>query len=133
MPNDAVDGDSPSVRQPRHYRDFNVRFGSFNANTFKVWVEGPALGGSIRPDQAVQRLYDPKLFWDDPDRGVGGPLGELERRSLRREDLLKLGSLLADMALPDGEVRTLFQKSVDLVARAGEVLFGVGSERVFAS
>ena len=45
----------------------------------KVWVEGLAPGGTMRPDHAIERVYDPKVFWDDPAHGVGGLLDDLER------------------------------------------------------
>src|SRR5258705_7517299 len=61
MPKDAGNNSTFSVRQPRHYRDFNLRFGWFDEAkiTFKGWVEGLAPGGAMRPDHAVERVYDP--------------------------------------------------------------------------
>jgi hypothetical protein len=121
MPKHSDDNSRPSVGRPRLFRDFNLRFGWFDEskNTFKVWVEGPVPGGTMRPDHAAERLYDPTAIWDDPAHGVGGPLDALERRNLGRDDLFKLGWRLADLALPEGEVLDLFQRSLDAVTRFG--------------
>src|SRR6266700_515769 len=111
-------------RKPLVYRDFNLRFGSYNeANrTFKVWVEGDTPGvGAMRPDDASERTYNPNAFWSDPAKGTGGLLGRLERRNLAREEMFTLGHLLADLALPEGRVRDLFRQSVDTL-KAGEGL-----------
>lgn len=100
--------------QPLVYRDLNLRLAGFNGadGAFKVWVEGESPGGSMRPDDAVGRTYDPAAFWDDPAQGVGGLIGRLEgRRRLTREDLATLGALLASLALPEGQVRDLFNQS----------------------
>lgn len=112
------------ARAPLVYRDLNLRLANYNEvdGTFKVWVEGEAPGGAMRPDDAVVRTYTPTDFWDDPTQGVGGLIGRLEaRRRLTREDLAKLGALLADMALPEGRVRDLFNQSRAALA-AGEGL-----------
>jgi hypothetical protein len=111
-------------KQPRTYHDFNVRFSRYSEanHTFKVWVEGQTPGGAMRPDNAVQRTYDPNVFWDSPASGIGGLLDGLERRNLTREELFKLGMLLADLALPEGEVRQLFDKSLDAVRTSGQGL-----------
>ncbi len=112
------------ARAPRVYRDLNLRLASYNETdgTFRVWVEGEAPGGAMRPDDAVIRTYTPTDFWDDPAQGMGGLIGRLEaRRRLTREDLAKLGALLADLALPEGRVRDLFNRSRAALA-AGEGL-----------
>ena len=109
----------------RTYDDFNLRFGFYNPDdrTYKVWVEGQTPGGgSMQPDHAPALTYDPAKFWDDPDSGWGGFLGGLEDRSLEESQMYALGSLLADQALPAGEVRDLFKSSLDAVKRAGKSL-----------
>lgn len=104
----------PMERQALHYRDFNLRFSHFNEKdgTFKVWVEGESPGGTMKPDDATQRTYDPQAFWDDPEAGTGGLVGDLEMRRLAKEKMFELGALLADLALPEGRVRTLFRQSL---------------------
>ncbi len=111
-------------RKPLVYQDFNLRFGGYNEadSTFKVWVEGDTPGGgSMRPDDASERTYNPNAFWSDPAQGTGGLLGRLDRRKLAREEMFTLGHLLADLALPEGRVRELFRQSVDTL-KAGEGL-----------
>jgi hypothetical protein len=92
------------------YQDFNLRLGFFDpaAGSYKVWVEGATPGGgSMRPEDAVQVSYDPKKFWNDPMRGLGGLVGDLDkRRGWTPERVYELGGLLADHALPEqGGVR----------------------------
>lgn len=101
-------------RTPLRYRDLNVRlaFHDVTSGTFKVWVEGEGTGGAMRPDDATVCTYDPKAFWDNPDQGVGGLLGKLDRRRLTPEDLFRLGTLLADLALPHGPVRDRFRNGL---------------------
>ncbi len=111
-------------RQSVVYQDFNLRFGSYNEadSTYKVWVEGDTPGGgTMRPDDATIRTYNPNDFWSDPSKGTGGLLGRLERRNLARQEMFTLGHLLTDLALPEGRVRDLFRQSVDTL-KAGEGL-----------
>lgn len=111
-------------RKPLVYRDFNLRFGGYDTSngSFKVWVEGETPGGAMKPDNAASLVYDPKAFWDDPETGTGGSLGKLERRQLPEAEILKLGTMLRDLALPEGEVRALFDKSMRAVGNAGQGL-----------
>ena len=101
-------------RAPRSYREFNLRFSAFNPadGSFKVWVEGQAPGGAMSPDEAVQRNYDAKAFWTNPAMGIGGPLGNLEKRRLDEAGILQFGVQLAALALPEGEIRSLFERSL---------------------
>ncbi|GHO93810.1 hypothetical protein KSF_038580 [Reticulibacter mediterranei] len=101
-------------RKPLVYHDFNLRFASYNEaeGTFKVWVEGETLGGTMRPDDAFICSYEPEAFWNDSSTGSGGLLGDLERRRLKKEGMFALGKMLADLALPPGLVRDLFQQSL---------------------
>lgn len=117
-------GESEGGRQPLAYHDFNVRFGSYNEadGSFKVWVEGETPGGTMKPDNAVTRVYDPNAFWEDPADGYGGLLGGLEKRSLPKEEMHQLGAKLADLCLPDGEVAGLFEKSLVRLSQAREGL-----------
>lgn len=111
-------------RKPLVYQDFNLRFGGYDeaGGTFKVWVEGETpVGGTMRPDDAPNRTYNPNAFWSNPATGTGGLFGRLDRRNLAREDMFMLGSLLADLALPEGRVRDLFRQSVDTL-KTGEGL-----------
>jgi hypothetical protein len=102
--------------QPRSYSDFNLRFGAYReaegVHTFKVWVEGDTPGGTMRFDDAVEQRFNPKTFWEDPIRGMGGLIGRLERRRATKEELLQIGDLLAELALPLGPVRNLFERSL---------------------
>lgn len=103
-----------SERPPLTYRDFPLRFARYESNTgaFRVWVEGPTHAGAMRPDDATQAIYTPTAFWDDPTTGQGGLLGKLERHKLSRESLFLLGQQLADLALPPGPVRRLFEQNL---------------------
>jgi hypothetical protein len=111
---------APSSQPPkpragaRLYHDFNLRFSSYDpaVGSFKVWVEGETPGGAMKPDNAIQCTFDPKAFWRDPASGKGGLVGKLDQRNLDRDRLFKLGQQLADLALPEGVVRTLFQQSL---------------------
>lgn len=107
---------SGSQRKPLAYRDLHLRFGGYagtdNAGTFKVWVEGDAPGGAMRPDDASQCSFDAARFWANPDEGSGGLVGRLERRKLTEPEMCRLGTLLGDLALPEGPVRTLFARSL---------------------
>jgi hypothetical protein len=75
----------------------------------------------MTPDDAIQRVYNPNIFWDDPQQGIGGPLGSLDRRRLTDDKLQEFGVLLADLALPAGKVRALFENSLASL-QAGEGL-----------
>ncbi len=101
-------------RKPAEYRDFNLRFAHYNpaGGTFKVWVEGETPGGTMSPNAAETLTYVPKPFWKDPILRTGGLLGKLDRRSLPKDQLFKLGELLAGLALPEKTVRPLFEKSL---------------------
>lgn len=103
-------------REPLVYRDFNLRFGRYievgDGGTLEVWVEGECPGGAMRPADAAPCRYDPGVFWQDPLTARGGLLGGLERRRLGREEMFQLGRLLADLALPEGAVRSLFERSL---------------------
>lgn len=107
---------SAGRREPMAYLDINIRLGGFeesaDGGTFRVWVEGPAPGGTMRPDDAAQCFFEPGVFWRDPQTGSGGPVGMLERRRLEEPELYRLGRQLADLALPEGRVRELFGLSL---------------------
>lgn len=102
-------------RKPLVYEDMTICLGFYNETdrTFKVWVEG-----LISPDAATLCRYDPGTFWDDPSTSRGGLISGLERRELEAADLLRLGILLADLALPNrpnSSIRSLFlEKLADL-------------------
>ncbi len=98
----------------RTYRDFNLRFSRYKLveGSFKVWVEGETPGGAMKPDDAARCTFDPQTFWRDPATGRGGLVGKLNQRQLDREQLFTLGQQLADLALPAGPVRALFQQSL---------------------
>jgi hypothetical protein len=104
------------LRQPIEYRDIRVRLGGYDGGegggTFRVWVEDEAPGGTMRPDDASRCTFDPGQFWNDPAQGIGGLVGKLERRRLEEPQLYELGGLLADLALPEGPVRSLFNLSL---------------------
>lgn len=112
----------PTPLTPLHYRDLNLWLVDYDESTgkFRVRGEGETPRGSMMPDDAVC-TYDPKAFWDNPDQGVGGLLGKLDRRRLDTEDMFLLGALLADLALPSGPVRNLFNNSLAAL-REGEGL-----------
>ena len=115
MPQDTV-LETLARRKPLVYVDFNLRFGRYQetdgGGSFEVWVEGDCPGGAMRPDDATPCTYAPAAFYKDPSRPSGGLLGGLERRRLSRQQLFQLGGLLADLALPEGPVRTLFRQSM---------------------
>lgn len=110
-------------RTPLRYRDFNLRLAShdLDIHTFKVWVEGETPGGSMRPDNAAVCTYTPEAFWDNTDQRVGGLLGRLEHHNLEESDIYRLGGQLADLALPTGPVRDLFERNL-IALRDGEGL-----------
>ncbi len=103
------------------YRDFDLLFFSFQAKegTYQVWVQGQAPGGNMLLDEAVTCCYDPTAFWDDPDLGIGGLLGSLQGNNLPRNGMFELGRLLADLALPQGRLRSLFDMSLIAVRSRG--------------
>ena len=107
---------SANRRAPIAYTDINIRLSGYKEVTdggnFRVWVEGQAPGGAMRPDDASQCFFQPDRFWRDPQTGSGGLVGMLERRRLDEPDLYRLGRLLADLALPEGRVRDLFKLSL---------------------
>jgi hypothetical protein len=119
-----------SAREPMQYHDFNLRLGFFETaasgeSSYKVWVEGATPGGgSMRPENAFQVSFDPKKFWNDPMRGRGGLVGDLDKRQgWTPERAYELGGLLADHALPEGGgVRRLFEQSLAAVRREGQGL-----------
>jgi hypothetical protein len=98
----------------RIYRDFNLRFSRDEPaeGSFRVWVEGETPGGVMKPDDVARCTFDPQTFWRDPATGRGGLVGKLDQRQLDREQLFTLGQQLADLALPEGPVRTLFRQSL---------------------
>ncbi len=110
----SPDADQP--RQPIDYADIHVRLSGYeggeDGGTFRVWVEGEAPAGTMRPDDASRCSFDPGRFWSNPAAGIGGLVGLLERRRLEDPQLYELGRLLADLALPEGPVRILFDRSL---------------------
>jgi hypothetical protein len=111
------------LSDPLKYREFNLRISEYKkeGSTFRVCVEGETPGGAMPRDKAVERRYIPNDFWAHPDEGKGGLLGQLEERRIDKDNLCKLGQMLADLALPEGEIRGLFQKNVTKL-KAGEAL-----------
>jgi hypothetical protein len=116
-------------RQPMVYEDFNIRFSGCNKadGTLKVWVEGDAPNGSMmKPDDAAVCRYDPAAFWDDVESYSDGLVGRLEDRDLSPEEVLQLGILLADLALPSyrpdrpSQVRSLFEKNLAALEANGK-------------
>ncbi len=114
--NKTKDKNTPQTneRRPLVYQDFNIRFSHYNPTdgSFKVWVEGETSGGTMKPDDAIQCSYKPTTFWKEPITGTGGLIGKIDRRRITRDELFMLGQLLADLALPEGSVRRLFEQSV---------------------
>ena len=99
---------------PMAYRDFNIRFSGYNPENgnFKVWVEGDTPGGAMKPEDAVPCAFRPADFWNKPETGKGGLVGNVDgRKNVTREALFELGNLLADLALPSERVRPLFLQS----------------------
>lgn len=114
-----------TLRKPLVYRDLSIRLAAYDKTTgiFNVWIEQAPGGASMRVADATTCTYDPKTLWDNPALGLGGLVGKLEKRRLDSPgDLYKLGAILADLALPKGAVRELFQRSLTLVESAGEGL-----------
>lgn len=114
-------------REPLEYEDFNLRLGFFNPadNSFKVWVEGQSPGGgSMKPENGPHIVFDPKKYWRDPLRGIGGLVGDLDKRINWTVDrAYELGGLLADTALPvEGGVRKLFEDSLAAAVRENKGL-----------
>ena len=82
---------------PMTYRDFNLRFAEYDPENgkFKVWVEGDTPGGTMRPDDAIESVFRPTEFWENPETGTGGLAGKVARRkNLTREAMFELGELL---------------------------------------
>ena len=106
------------ARKPLRYHDFAIRFSQYDqsSSTFKVWVEGETPGGSMRPNDASLCAYTSTDFWSDPISKKGGTLDRLERRKLNAGEMYALGCLLANIALPEGTVRNLFQRSLAALA-----------------
>jgi hypothetical protein len=106
----------PLPRQPLGYADIHIRLSGYeggeDGGTFQVWVEGETPAGTMRPDDASRCSFDPGRFWNNPAAGIGGLVGLLERRRLEEPQLYELGGLLAGLALPEGPVRSLFDRSL---------------------
>ncbi len=113
-------------RRPLVYRDFNLRLSAPDpaGGELRVWVEGETPGGRMSPDDAARPGFQPGLFWDDPANFSGGLMRRLERPGgLDEAALYRLSGLLADLALPPGPVRDLFNRSLAaLASRPGEGL-----------
>lgn len=110
-----------AVRPAKSYRDFNVRFAHYNDadGSFRVWVEGETPGGTMSPNDAAHQTYQAEPFWLDAGSGSGGFIDGLAVRDLEPKSMFALGRLLGDLALPQGKVRALFDKSLALVAQTG--------------
>ncbi len=110
---------------PKPYRDFVVRFGGLQprngAASFLVWVES-APGGAMSIEDAASGSFDPTDFWEDPRTLAGGRAGRLESPRVEERHLRDLGTRLADLALPPGPVRDLFERSLTAVQARGEGL-----------
>ncbi|HEY7427219.1 MAG TPA: hypothetical protein VH682_23495 [Gemmataceae bacterium] len=87
MPQATEQQPEPSDVKPLIFYDFNLRFsGSLpDEGTFRVWVEGETPGGTMKPENAVERPFRPESFWDEPEYQRGGILGDLERRDLEEQ------------------------------------------------
>jgi hypothetical protein len=110
--------------KPLTYRDFDLRLALYNRvdGTFKVWVE-KAPAGSMKSADASTCLYDATAFWEKPEQGLRGPVGDLAaRRIANKAALFGLGTMLSDLALPQGTVRALFLRSLQKVKDASEGL-----------
>ncbi len=106
--------DAAPENKPLRYRDLRLRLDDYQPATgaLMVWVDGEAPGGAMRRADAVPRTYDRQAFYDDVDLYQGGLLGRVDFAELGKDDLYTLGKLLADLALPEGVVRQLFDKSL---------------------
>jgi hypothetical protein len=112
------------LQKPLIYRNFDLRLSAYNRvdGTFKVWVEKAPVG-YMRFINAATCIYDARAFWEKPDLGLRGPIGNLDARRIgSKAELFKLGTMLCDLALPQGMVRDLFLRSLEKVKGAGEGL-----------
>lgn len=111
---------------PLVYEDFNVRLAHLRSvngeKRFNVWVEGRTAAGSMRPDDEAELIWDPNEFWDEPGTVFGGLAGKPEDLRVEEHDLRALGEKLADLALPEGKVRTLFTECLKVLQAKGKGL-----------
>jgi len=107
---------------PLTYYDLNLRFcgykGETEPPTFKVYIEGDTRAGSMAPDKAEVQEYNAKKFWDEPTEYTGGLMEKLESGQISERDLLALGRLLTELALP-GDILKLFKNNLETL-KAGE-------------
>ena len=107
---------------PLTYYDLNLRFCGYNGKTvpptFKIYIEGDTRAGSMAPDKAEVQEYNAEKFWDEPTEYIGGLMEKLESGQISERDLLALGRLLTELALP-GDILKLFKNNLETL-KAGE-------------
>ena len=94
------------------YRELVIRMGALSPaeGVYTVRVDGPAPGG-LPAFEGETRRYDPAVFLDEDGKDL---LAGVLTRQPGREQLLRLGTILADLMLP-GSIRDVFRDSVRTV------------------
>lgn len=100
------------MTKERQYIDFYLQLRDLDdAGALKVAVlPSPAIGETR---QAVTVHYDRDRFTN--------PLKRLEQRAIDQDSLIQLGKQFADLLLPPGEIRSLFEQAVKEVGQDGGV------------
>ncbi|MEL6936582.1 MAG: CHAT domain-containing protein [Cyanobacteria bacterium J06607_17] len=101
------------MAKARQYIDFylQLRDLDLDTSTCKIAVLPSVEVGETR--NAITVHYDPHV--------LRPYLKALEQRSISQENLIWLGKHLANLLLPPGEIRTLFEKTVEQVDKNGGV------------
>jgi CHAT domain len=97
----------------RHYLDFYLQLRDWDSasETFKVAVlPSPAVGETR---EAITVKYHPS--------DLAPNLQKLEKREIDQVSLSQLGTQLADMLLPSGDIRDLFKNAIDCAGQDGGV------------
>ena len=97
----------------RQYLDFYLQLRDLNreAGTFRV---------AVLPSPAVGETREAVTVYYSPD-ALAKSLRRLEYRAIDQDSLIQLGVQLADLLLPLGEIRTLFEQAVKDAGQDGGV------------
>jgi hypothetical protein len=97
----------------RQYLDFYLQLRDLNreASTFRV---------AVLPSPAVGETREAVTVYYSPD-ALAKSLRRLENRAIDQDSLIQFGVQLADLLLPLGEIRTLFEQAVKDAGQDGGV------------
>jgi CHAT domain len=99
------------LAKDRKYQDLNLELRDLSVDGFKVSIlPSPPFDGS---QGATPVQYKPD--------GLSQALDRLARKSIRLPDLYQLGKNLADLLLPEGQVRELFKLALSKAGQEGGV------------